>query len=504
MITTVHRRRASGALTWLVYVGVTTIVGFGNLAFANDTSQCGIVPSVPAVPRSPKAVLHPAGPDDTGAIQRALDTLVSGDWLIFSPGTYEIRKHIVVHTDGVTLYGLGATIHAGNSVDGAILIQSDSVSIYNLKLDQDSTTRQSTPWSGGISVFDDRGGGRRQVRGVTIQNNVVSNSAGAGIFLYKADHFTVANNTVIRSWADGIHMTSGSTHGRIIKNTVSQSGDDMIAVVSYAGARAPVTAAVRYSQWAALADALDRDIYIYGNRVSDQYWGRGISVVGGSDVTIEDNYVSRVPGGAGVYIARETAYMTFGDHNILVRNNKITQIQTASASYDPANKNALPNGTGAIEAASELASDERSDSTYRSAFSISDVAIIDNVVDSARFAGIRVGSGEIGSSMAKGPDGVSVPVTWAPGPVSNVVVRGNRISNVNADDVVAEYPGLDATAISCSDNVLNGKATARQCTAKDSSTQRPVIPAVGASIQCTIEGAISGSPERSTPGYAPR
>jgi parallel beta-helix repeat protein len=401
-------------------------------AFADTTANCGTIPSIPTVPEFAKVFVPGSGPDNASAIQNAIDGLKSGDWLVFPAGVYSIGHHLIVRNSGVTLYGQGATIHATSPSDGAILIQGDSVAVYGFKIDQDSSNRQSTPWSGGISVFDDRGGDRRQVHGVTIQNNTINDSAGAGIFLYRAEHFTVANNTVRRSWADGIHMTSGSTNGRVIHNTVSQTGDDMIAVVSYAGNRAPDRAVVRYSDWAALELGLDKNIYIYGNQLSDQYWGRGISVVGGSDVTIDSNLVSKVPGGAGIYLARETSYMTFGDHDILVRNNVISQIQTSAASYDPAHKNAAPNGTGAIEAASEIYNDERDYPIFNSAFSITGVAIIGNTVEHARFAGIRLGAGETGSGTVTDTNGASLAITWASGSISDVIVRNNRFTNVNA------------------------------------------------------------------------
>lgn len=38
---------------------------------------------------------------------------------------------------------------------------------------------------------------------------------------------------VRRSLSDGIHVTQGSRNGRIINNQVLETGDDMIAIVSY-------------------------------------------------------------------------------------------------------------------------------------------------------------------------------------------------------------------------------------------------------------------------------
>ena len=48
-----------------------------------------------------------------------------------------------------------------------------------------------------------------------------------------ATQFLVAENTVSRSLSDGIHVTAGSSYGRVLNNSVKETGDDMIAVVSY-------------------------------------------------------------------------------------------------------------------------------------------------------------------------------------------------------------------------------------------------------------------------------
>ena len=50
----------------------------------------------------------------------------------------------------------------------------------------------------------------------------INNSASsAGIFIYASRFFTVANNLVSRSLADGIHVTGRSRDGGIIGNTVT-------------------------------------------------------------------------------------------------------------------------------------------------------------------------------------------------------------------------------------------------------------------------------------------
>ena len=53
-------------------------------------------------------------------------------------------------------------------------------------------------------------------------------------------------------------------------------------------------------------------------------WGRGYSVVGGNDITIQDNYyANNVAGFAGIYIASEAEYGTLPVNNVLVKENVI-------------------------------------------------------------------------------------------------------------------------------------------------------------------------------------
>ncbi|MEP6546698.1 MAG: right-handed parallel beta-helix repeat-containing protein [Gammaproteobacteria bacterium] len=437
---------------------------------------CAIAPQVPNVPRGIRTIGPGGSSDDTSRIQDALNHLQPGDALAFLPGIYEIGKHLTVGISGVTLFGTGATLHATNRSDGALVIQGDNVAVYGFTITQDSLGRLGTPWAGGISIYDDRGGGRRRVQGVTIQNNVVNNSSAAGIFLYKASKFTVANNRVYRSWADGIHMTAGSRGGRVIHNAVVQTGDDMIAVVSYAGARGNAPAALRYKNLPDRADELDRNIYIAENDVSDQYWGRGITVVGGSDVTIERNRISRTATGAGIYIARETSYASFGVHNILIAGNAISQVQTNAPTYMPPGFNPSLTHHGAIEILAQMTEDELSDPVFREAFSVSDIALAGNHVQEARFAGITLKSSSAGN------------------PISRVMIDQNSLVKVGSNHVIADYSGYTPLSVSCTDNSLDGEKFASQC---DKS-----VPAIsgqysvsGASLTCSA-GEITGADVR--------
>jgi len=453
----------------------------GAFATTSISASCAVAPAVPAPPSGATVLPRSSGGDDTALIQQALKGLKSGDSLVFQPGTYNISKHLVLNVSAVTLFGNGATIHATNPTDGALMIEGDNVRVYGFTFTQDVTTRQTTPWAGGISVISyNTDTSARRITGSIIQNNVFTNTAG-GIFLDKVSMFTVANNTVYRTLADGIHMTAGSSNGRVIHNTVSQNGDDMIAVVSYAGNRAGTTLAQQYANWGAQQDELDQNIYIGQNTVSDNYWGRGISVVGGSNITIESNNISKTSIGAGIYLTRETSYLTFGDQNIFVDNNVVSQVQTEPATYKPAGFSGVPTHQGAIEVAAQMTDAEYAVPQYRSAFSVVNVALIGNTVQNAKYAGIRLG------------------MYSPPNTVNTISVIGDALDNVENNGVIQPQAGLAASAISCSGNTYDGANWGANCaTAIAPITANYAI--TGASLQCDQNGLIASSTDsRSLP-----
>ncbi|CAI6076779.1 right-handed parallel beta-helix repeat-containing protein [Cohnella sp. JJ-181] len=146
----------------------------------------------------------------------------------------------------------------------------------------------------------------RAANGFRIENMRIDKSSTAGILVEEAsDDGVIAGNTIENTGADGIHITDGSTRIRIENNKVSGTGDDAIAVVSY------------------LKDgAVTRDVTISGNDVGYDSKARGISVVGGEDVTIENNRIQRTEM-AGIYISVEKEWETADTKNIEVVKNTI-------------------------------------------------------------------------------------------------------------------------------------------------------------------------------------
>src|SRR5262245_17705032 len=95
--------------------------------------------------------------DDTDAIQRALDTLRAGQTLVFSPGRYQISRSLRVRNPGITITGAGATIHATNPDNQALVIEADNTTVSSLTFTAVTDGRRSASWHSRIVVSADMG-----------------------------------------------------------------------------------------------------------------------------------------------------------------------------------------------------------------------------------------------------------------------------------------------------------------------------------------------------------
>lgn len=375
------------------------------------SSQAHVCAALPAVPAKPASVLKVTdfgargddGNDDTPAIEAALKAAQPGQWIVFPAGRYLHSKSIKVTKPGVVLWSEGATLHATNVADQAVWLEADGASVYNFTLTAVTDKRRTTPWESRISIF---GGSnpRKLLKNNVIRNNRVVNggepgtplanaSGSAGIFVYNATQFLIAENTVARSLADAIHITAGSFNGRVLKNTVKEPGDDLIAVVSYVGAATLSASQVNNEFETRKARDLVRDILVANNDVAGNYWGRGITVVGGESVTIENNRISKTYHSAGMYFARELSYLTFGVKNVLARNNTISDVQNLAPSYVPTGFNFRTTGHGGVEIYSHMFADEATYPKLVEGLSIQNIRLENNVINRVKTDGVRIGNG---------------------------------------------------------------------------------------------------------------
>nr|WP_057928272.1 right-handed parallel beta-helix repeat-containing protein [Burkholderia ambifaria] len=307
----------------------------------------------------PDAYVRPAADtaDQADMLQHTLDALQPGQRLVFAPGRYVVGRSLIVRQPNVVLSGYGATLIATTADDQTIEMRGDGTTLVGFRLAGTGTTRLTTPASTKVEVTG---------RGVQVLDNVIDGGAGAGIFVFGGADVAIVGNEVLSTLADGIHMTHGSHDVLVQGNVVRGTGDDMIAVVSYRS-----------------EGVLTRNVLITGNSLEGNPWGRGITVVGGADVTISNNIVRNVAVSSGILVAQEDSNGTYGASDIRIENNVITDIQTATSRTDsrPLTQQA------AIEV-----------STWSG--SVARVTIIGNRVSHARFDGIRLWGNVSGVRLA--------------------------------------------------------------------------------------------------------
>ncbi|WP_191970860.1 M10 family metallopeptidase C-terminal domain-containing protein [Methylobacterium soli] len=241
--------------------------------------------------------------DNTAAIQSAINAAKAAGTTVDVPaGTF---KHAgVLNLDGVQMTGHGdsSVLAATNAATQAVMLTGTGAGLSNLKLVGAGGERLASYEAGGLSVLN--------ATNFTVDHVTIDHASAAGMHISGSSNGKVTNNVLSYTGADSIHFSNyeGVNHDiEVAGNRIDHSGDDGVAVVSYA------------------ADgAASYNINVHDNAVVDQIWGRGYSVVGGHDIVIEDNYYNNNQAGfAGVYIAAEGEYGTLPVDNVKVEDNVI-------------------------------------------------------------------------------------------------------------------------------------------------------------------------------------
>ncbi|CAG4887067.1 right-handed parallel beta-helix repeat-containing protein [Paraburkholderia saeva] len=334
------------------------------------------------------------GRDQADALQAALDTLQQGQRLVLTPGTYVVGHSLEVRNRSVIVSGYGATFVATNANDQSIVMTGRNSTVAGLTLLGTGDARLETVTSTKVAVS----GAGIQVLDVTIQGG-----ASVGIFVSGGTSVAIAGNKVLSTLADGIHITGGSSNVLVKDNTVTGTGDDMLAVVSYQK-----------------DGALNRNVLLTGNTLSGNPWGRGMSVVGGADVTMTGNTVQGVQKAAGILIAQEDGYRTYGVSNVLIMSNVITDIENS------------PNPGNDLPPAQHAAIDMNTGSGL-----VNLVSVTGNQIARANFGGVR-----------------------ALGNVCQYRVSGNAFSAIAGAPVSLQSRGCSPSQIICGANTLDGSTLA--------------------------------------------
>ena len=237
--------------------------------------------------------------DDTAAIASAI---ASGRTVVVPPGkTFKVSQIAASSRSDLTLVGYGASI-VGTNNDGAIvyITGGSRISVLGLRIAHAAAAVRT---NGGFGLFVESSSD------VNIRDCTISATASAGIYVDSVTRATIQACSITSTLADGIHITDTSTQITVAGNRTSTTGDDGIAVVSYQSDTGSC-----------------QDITITGNSVF-QSKSRGISVVGGANVTISGNTIRSTKYG-GVYIAYESSFSTRGVSSVTVAGNTIEAANT--------------------------------------------------------------------------------------------------------------------------------------------------------------------------------
>ena len=348
--------------------------------------------------------------DDTTVINQALADAAAATprKSVYAPAGMFAHSG-VLRVQGVIFSGAGAktVFQALDPAEGAVELTGVGGAIQNCTLISPAAkNRLSSSHSAAISV---NGATRFTIANVNIGARGVTGAASAGILCADrpSSHGTITKNQVSNTLADGIHLTAGAKDMVVSGNTLTNVGDDMIAVVSY------------------LKDgAVVAHVAIEGNHCVSQTNGRGISVVGGEDVTIAHNTIESSDV-AGIYLASEDSYNTYGPHNVRVTNNTIRNANQ---------KHAVTHG--GIYVFGRTATANGTPVSYLA----QNVTISGNTLTNTYYMGIRIG----GHASAIRITGNHVRGTTAEGIA--ISDTGDRSAGAGARDVVVSGNTIAATA----------------------------------------------------------
>lgn len=240
--------------------------------------------------------------DDTAAVQEALDAVRPGGAVLLSEGrTYAVDDVLTLSVQRAVLTG-GGTLLATDEERSSLTVAADDVVVQDITLTIEPTSRR-------FDAFEQQRLRLDGHSGVVVRDVTVEGSAAAGIYVYGTRDFVLDGVQVSGTRADGVHITAGASDGEVLQPVVRDVGDDGVAVVSYAQDGDPCA---RIRVESPVVEGTD---------------ARGISVVGGTDVTYTDITVSSTAA-AGVYVAAEGSYDTTSVDGVRVEGGTVADANT--------------------------------------------------------------------------------------------------------------------------------------------------------------------------------
>ncbi|RTE08371.1 glycosyl hydrolase family 28-related protein [Paenibacillus whitsoniae] len=249
--------------------------------------------------------------DDYTAITNTITAANSGNKKVWIPaGTYYISDQITVPA-GITIAGAGMWYSVINKNIPATSVKKafslgDSDTIKNIKI---SDIQGNNRINGHEGI--------RLASNSTVDGVWLENTFGAGIIGFSTPNVIIKNNRVRGTFADAIHLARNTQFALAENNTVRNAGDDGMAMVPY------------------------DELYNYNNTykyntVENNYWGRGMTIIGGNANTLEYNVIKDSAWSAGIMLGVENYLNQPVDHNtnfLVQYNDVIRSGQTNNNSY---------------------------------------------------------------------------------------------------------------------------------------------------------------------------
>ncbi|MFL6126221.1 CBM35 domain-containing protein [Actinophytocola sp.] len=247
--------------------------------------------------------------DDTAAIRAAIAAAHGGGvWI--PAGRYVVGGLLEVSGVSVRGAGIWQTVLQGVNRRGGFMATGSNVQLADFTFDGDVTTRDpdSAPNSD-AAIEGDFGTG-------SLIHHVATNHAKVGLWVNGNTNGLYASVLRVRNtMADGVNVNGNATGVRVEQSTFRNTGDDALAMWSYAGAGGTV-----------------RDSVLAFNTVALPILANGAAVYGGANNRIEDNLITdTVFQGSGITVSNWHDATPFSGTTVVQRD---TLTRTGTHSLD--------------------------------------------------------------------------------------------------------------------------------------------------------------------------
>jgi parallel beta-helix repeat protein len=353
----------------------------------------------------------------------------------------------------VTVTGEYATLICSNEATQVLLLSSCArVSADRLRVSHATTTARNSA-AHGIRVLD--------CTDATLTNNYIRGTTGTGFFVENTQRGTASGNTIIDNLADGLHCTLRTSDFDVVANRFFNTGDDSIAFVSYQKDGGQVTRCTAT-----------------GNTIFNSK-ARGIAVIGSTVISIACNSINST-NAAGIIVAQENSFATYGPSQVTVVGNTIKAANTYnSPTVDHAGILVSGDSTTYIVDDIHIVGNTISNSWRRDIFAVPTVTgsvtnlVIENntcygpSVQTGATAGISYAQIElyqVDSAVLRGNtvDKAQRHGILVPGTVAYCTIQGNTVTSPNQENTSATAYGIYCIATAATvtpDNVVRRDGT---------------------------------------------